>query len=59
MSIISLVTDINFDHLAKIVYPFLKTYTWGHLGGSVVGLVPLAQGVILESRDRIPHQAPA
>ena len=30
----------------------------GHLGGSVVEHLPLAQGVILESWDRVPHQAP-
>ena len=30
----------------------------GRLGGSVVERLPLAQGVILESRDRVPHQAP-
>ena len=29
----------------------------GRLGGSVVGHLPSAQGVILESRDRVPHQA--
>ena len=30
----------------------------GHLGGSVVERLPLARGVILESRDRVPHRAP-
>ena len=30
----------------------------GHLGGSVVEHLPLAQVMILESRDRVPHQAP-
>ena len=30
----------------------------GHLGGSVVECLPLAQGVILGSWDRVPHQAP-
>ena len=29
----------------------------GHLGGLVVELSPLAQGIILEFQDRIPHQA--
>ena len=28
------------------------------LGGAAVWCLPLAQGVILETRDRIPHQAP-
>ena len=32
--------------------------TWGSLGGSAVSRLPLAQGVILESRDRVPRQAP-
>ena len=27
------------------------------LGGSVVECLPLAQGVILESQDRVPHRA--
>ena len=31
----------------------------GSSGGSAVQHLPLAQGVILESRDRVPHQAPA
>ena len=30
----------------------------GHLGGSAVEHLPLAQGVILEARDRVPYQAP-
>ena len=30
----------------------------GSLGGAAVWLLPLAQGTILETRDRIPHQAP-
>ena len=28
------------------------------LGGSAVEHLPLTQGVILESRDQVPHQAP-
>ena len=28
----------------------------GHLGGSVVEHLPLAQGLILESWDRVPHR---
>ena len=31
---------------------------WGRLGGSMVGCLPLAQGMILESRDQVPHGAP-
>ena len=30
----------------------------GRLGGSVVEHLPLAQGVILETRDQVPRQAP-
>ena len=30
----------------------------GRLGASAVEHLPLAQGVILESQDRVPHQAP-
>ena len=30
----------------------------GHLGGSAAIRLPLAQGVILESWDRVPHPAP-
>ena len=32
--------------------------SWGSLGGSVVWRLPLAQGAILESRDRVPRRAP-
>ena len=35
-----------------------KSTRRGHLGGSVVEHLPLAQVVILGSRDRVPHQAP-
>ena len=31
--------------------------TMGRLGGSVVEPLPSAQGMILESWDRVPHQA--
>ena len=34
------------------------TYSERHLGGSVVEHLPLAQGVILGSWDRVPYQAP-
>ena len=30
----------------------------GSLGGSMVERLPLAQGMILESWDRVPHRAP-
>ena len=31
----------------------------GSLGGTTVWRLALAQGVILETRDRIPHRAPS
>ena len=31
----------------------------GSLGGAAVWRLPLAQSTILETRDRIPHQAPS
>ena len=34
------------------------TFIEGSLGGAAVWRLPLAQGAILETRDRIPHQAP-
>ena len=34
-----------------------KTHFRGHLGGLVVECLPLAQGLILESQDQVPHQA--
>ena len=30
----------------------------GSLGGAAVWRLPLAQGTILETRDRVPHRAP-
>ena len=35
-----------------------KLHDGGSLGGAAVWRLPLAQGAILETRDRIPHQAP-
>ena len=35
-----------------------RTRDGGCLGGSVVWRLPLVQGVILESWDRVPHWAP-
>ena len=32
--------------------------SWGSLGGAAVWHLPLAQGVILETQDRIPRRAP-
>ena len=36
----------------------LKRMLQGRLGGSVVECLPLAQGMILESWDRVPRWAP-
>ena len=36
----------------------LKIGIRGSLGGAVVWRLPLARGVILETRDRVPHRAP-
>ena len=52
--------QIQFLLLCIGVVPlFLKSRLEGHLGGWVVGrLLPLAQGVIPGSWDRVLHQAP-
>ena len=36
----------------------VKTNVSGSLGGAAVWRLPLAQGAILETRDRIPRRAP-
>ena len=36
----------------------IENESWGSLGGAAVWCLPLAQGAILETRDRIPHRAP-
>ena len=38
--------------------PHLRPRHWGSLGGSAVWRLSLAQGAILETRDRIPRRAP-
>ena len=43
---------------SQLVCRFENFQNKGSLGGSAVYRLPLAQGVILESQDRIPHQAP-
>ena len=37
---------------------WLEGSSSGSLGGSAVEHLPSTQGVILESRDRVPHRAP-
>ena len=40
------------------IYNLIKIDEGGSLGGAAVWRLPLAQGAILETRDRIPRQAP-
>ena len=44
------IQPINFQAKRKLF--------WGSLGGAAVWCLPLAQGAILETRDRIPRWAP-
>ena len=39
-------------------HQFKEGMSRGSLGGAAVWRLPLAQGAILETRDRIPHRAP-
>ena len=40
-------------------YPLsIEAAVWGSLGGAAVWRLPLAQGAILETQDRIPRRAP-
>ena len=48
-------TTVAIDKETKI--NFKRKYL-GCLGGSVIERLPLAQVVILETRDRVPHRAP-
>ena len=41
-----------------MTYTIQQMHIKGRLGGSAVERLPLAQGVILESQDQVPHQAP-
>ena len=47
------------EHVASQIKCHLKTTQLGRLGGSVVGHLPLAQGMILGSRDWAPCMEPA
>ena len=42
-------------HMANYDY---NSNSPGSLGGAAIWRLPLAQGAILEARDRVPHQAP-
>ena len=56
---------LQFTKLLHIIalHPCVKINSERHLGGSVVEHLPLAQGVILGSRDQVlrraPHREPA
>ena len=45
-------------HISELKKCQMKAYGLGHLGGSVVKCLPLAQGMIPRSWDRVQHQAP-
>ena len=47
--------DFSSSVVSNVCFLFLKIYE-GHLGGSVVEHLPLAQGLIPESQDQVPHQ---
>ena len=51
---------INSEKFYQIYWILNKKYsiTRGHLGGSVVECLPLAQGMIPGPRDRVPHRGP-
>ena len=44
--------------MASLIVLHLKMDPEGSLGGAAVWRLPLAQGAILETRDRIPRRAP-
>ena len=48
----------NWFCLVLSVLSYYKNIFLGSLGGAAVWRLPLAQGAILETRDRIPRQAP-
>ena len=47
----------NYIHICNIPGPQIS-HILGHLGGSVIERLPLAQVMIPESWDQIPYQAP-
>ena len=42
----------------EIDFHWFNNISWESLGGSVVWCLPPAQGVVLESWDRVPRRAP-
>ena len=47
------------NHLCMVVEPSIEQRHSGSLGGAAVWHLPLAQGAILETWDRIPRRAPS
>ena len=56
--LISATTWMNPENLMLSLRNHIKGPIWGSLGGAAVWRLPLAQGVILETWDRIPRRAP-
>ena len=48
----------SHDLMEPASCPIFKWVAMGHLGGSVVKCLPLAQGMTLRSWDPVLHQAP-
>ena len=46
------------EHEVEELYSSIKLGLMGCLGGSMVERLPLAQGLIPDSQDRVPHRAP-
>ena len=50
--------NIQIKYQRQDLYPnYIKKYNSGRQSGSADERLPLAQGVILESQDLVPHQA--
>ena len=50
--------SVSHEYVNKIVKKKFKKTSEGHLSGSMVGRLPLAQGTTLGSQDGVPHRAP-
>ena len=49
---------ISFYHENRYYFPIRNYYILGRLGGAAVECLALAQGVIPDSQDQVPHWAP-
>ena len=58
VKILAVLTFWNPCAESLLVNYFMEFFSRGSLGGTAVWRLPLAQGVILETRDRIPRRAP-